>query len=65
MLNEASRAYYATGRSRLNDWEYDSLLELLKKLESETGIICPDSPSQRVGEQMFDRKQGRSCRTNV
>ena len=54
MLNEASRAYYATGRSRLNDWEYDSLLELLKKLESETGIICPDSPSQRVGEQIFD-----------
>jgi DNA ligase (NAD+) len=49
-LNEASDAYY-NGRSELmTDYEWDQRFDELKRLESETGTILPDSPTQKVSE---------------
>lgn len=48
-LNEAAKAYYSGKESTLSDKEYDSLYEQLRMLESEAGIILPNSPTVRVG----------------
>ena len=47
-LNAAADAYY-NGRSELmTDFEWDALFDEVKALESETGVILPDSPTNRV-----------------
>ncbi len=48
-LNEAAKAYYNGQESPLSDKEYDALYDKLLRMEKETGIILPDSPTQRVG----------------
>lgn len=48
-LNEASNAYYNTGKEIMTDKEYDALYTCLEELEKETGIILPDSPTQKAG----------------
>lgn len=48
-LNNACDAYYNTGMPILNDAEYDELLEQLKKVEKETGIVLSNSPTQHAG----------------
>ena len=49
-LNEASNSYY-NGRSELmTDYEWDQRFDELKRLETETGKILPDSPTQKVSE---------------
>ncbi len=50
-LNEASYSYYTLSRSDMTDAEWDALYEQLKKLEAETGVILPDSPTRRVGAE--------------
>lgn len=51
-LNQAAKAYYNGQESPLTDKEYDALYDELLKMEKETGIILPDSPTQRVGFQI-------------
>lgn len=42
--------YYQKAEPELSDFEFDQLLERLKKLEEENpDLITPDSPTQRVG----------------
>lgn len=48
-LNTYRRAYYNTANSLISDYEYDMLFDELKQLETETGFIMSNSPTQTVG----------------
>ena len=48
-LNALSEAYYNDGESTVSDYEYDALRDELERMEKETGIILPNSPSITVG----------------
>ncbi len=48
-LNEYSKAYYVLDAPKISDKEYDELYDELLRLEKQSGIILPDSPTQRVG----------------
>ena len=57
LLNKASDAYYNTGNEIMSNKEYDTLYDELVKLESESGIILSDSPTQRVGAEAVTELQ--------
>ena len=48
-LNRLAKAYYEQDASPASDAEYDALFDELLKLEAETGVVLPDSPTHRVG----------------
>lgn len=48
-LNKASDAYYQKDDMIMSDFEYDRLYDELVALEAETGVVLPNSPTQRVG----------------
>ena len=48
-LNETSYAYYVLDNPIISDMQWDQMYDELKKLESETGIVLPDSPTKKVG----------------
>lgn len=48
-LNQLSYYYYTLDNPKVSDKEYDALYDELVKLEEETEVILPDSPTQRVG----------------
>ena len=48
-LNEASEAYYNGREEILSNYEWDAMFDELSALESETGYILPDSPTQNAG----------------
>ncbi len=50
-LNKASVLYYTLGESPMSDAEWDLKYNELLKLEKESGITLPDSPSVRVGAE--------------
>ena len=50
-LNRASALYYTGGDSLMSDADWDQKYNELLKLEKESGIILPDSPSVRVGAE--------------
>ncbi|MDO4740733.1 MAG: NAD-dependent DNA ligase LigA [Eubacteriales bacterium] len=50
-LNETSYAYYVLDDPLISDAQWDALYEELKRLESETGVTLPDSPTRRVGAE--------------
>ena len=50
-LNEAARAYYYSGEPIMSDKDYDTLYDELLKLEKESGVVLPDSPTHRVGAE--------------
>ena len=49
MLNEHRHAYYNLNAPTITDKEYDQLFDELKGLETETGFILSNSPTQTVG----------------
>ncbi len=49
ILNRYAAAYYEQDAPLVSDAEYDRLYDELLKLESESGVVLPDSPSLRVG----------------
>ena len=48
-LNETAHAYYVLGESIISDMQWDKMYDDLLALEKESGIVLPDSPTQRVG----------------
>lgn len=49
-INRHNELYYQKNAPEISDYEFDLLLEKLKKLEQEyPELITPDSPTQRVG----------------
>ncbi|MDD6050469.1 MAG: NAD-dependent DNA ligase LigA [Clostridiales bacterium] len=50
-LNEAARAYYYSAEPILSDKDYDALYDELLRLERESGVTLPDSPTHRVGAE--------------
>ncbi len=48
-LNETAHAYYVLGESIISDMQWDKMYDELLALEKESGVILPDSPTQRVG----------------
>ena len=49
ILNRYAAAYYEQDAPLVSDAEYDKLYDELLKLEAESGVVLPDSPTLRVG----------------
>ncbi len=49
ILNRYGYEYYVLDNPTVSDGEYDRLYDELKRLEAESGIVLPDSPTHRVG----------------
>ena len=52
-LNEAADAYYNGRGELMTDFEWDALFDRLKTLETETGVVLPDSPTHSVSADDF------------
>ena len=50
-LNAAARAYYYSAEPIMSDKDYDALYDELVRLEKESGVTLPDSPTHRVGAE--------------
>lgn len=48
-LNEASEKYYNGADEIMSNYEWDAMFDELSELEAKTGIVLPDSPTQRAG----------------
>ena len=48
-LLKANYNYYVLDNPTISDKEWDKMYDELVKLEKETGIILPSSPTQKVG----------------
>lgn len=55
-LNQASDAYYNGYGEQMPDYAWDAMFDELSALERETGIVLPDSPTQRAG---YESKGGQ------
>jgi DNA ligase (NAD+) len=53
-LNEYGRQYYTWDNPTISDKEYDELYDELVRLEEETGVVLPDSPTRRVGGEILE-----------
>ena len=51
---KADTAYYKYDNPVMTDREYDELVDALKKLEDETGIILSGSPTQKVSGEILE-----------
>ena len=55
LLNRYSYEYYTLDKPSVSDAVYDSLMDELKKIESDhPELITVDSPTQRVGNKLLD-----------
>lgn len=50
-----NRNYYDLDNPTISDKEYDKLYDELVDLEKETGVILPNSPTQRVGGDVLEK----------
>ena len=48
-LNEANKTYYQKANEIMSNLEYDKLYDELVALESKSGVVYPNSPTQNVG----------------
>ena len=53
-LNLADIAYYRDDNPIISDRDYDSLLEELKELEKDTGLVLSNSPTQKVSGEILE-----------
>ncbi len=53
-LNAASRAYYDGNDAVMSDDAWDAMYAELRRLEEETGVRMPDSPTRRVGGEVLE-----------
>ena len=49
ILNKWAYEYYVLDKPTVSDKEYDALYDELRRLETESGVVFPDSPTRRVG----------------
>lgn len=49
ILNKWAHEYYVLDNPTVSDKEYDKAYDELRRLEEESGVIYPDSPTRRVG----------------
>ena len=56
-LNHYRNQYYNHAISEISDHDYDELFDRLQKLESETGYILSNSPTQTVGYEVVSELQ--------
>ncbi|MHC1720548.1 MAG: NAD-dependent DNA ligase LigA [Clostridiaceae bacterium] len=54
-LNRHAYEYYVKDNPIISDKEYDALYDKLVALEKETGVVLPDSPTQRVGDLVLSK----------
>lgn len=54
-IQEASYNYYVLDNPIMSDKEWDKLYDELIKLEKETGIVLPSSPTNKVGGDPLDK----------
>lgn len=54
-LNVYRNAYYNENKSLISDKEYDELFDKLQEMESESGIIYANSPTQTVGYEVVSK----------
>lgn len=52
-INKHCYNYYVLDNPTISDKEFDALYDRLVNLEKETGIILPNSPTQRVGGEIL------------
>lgn len=57
LLNKYAYDYYVLDKPTISDGEYDKLYDKLSKMERETGVILPNSPTQRVGDVVLENFQ--------
>lgn len=53
LINTYNYQYYVLDNSEIEDAEWDLLYDRLKALEKQSGIVLPDSPTQRVGGEIL------------
>lgn len=53
LLNKYAYHYYVLDKPIVSDKEYDKLYDQLVEMERQTGVILPDSPTQRVGGEIL------------
>jgi DNA ligase (NAD+) len=56
-LNKLAYEYYVLDNPSVSDVQYDRKYDELNKLEKETGIFMPNSPTQRVGDVVLSEFQ--------
>ncbi len=49
ILNKWAHEYYVLDNPTVSDKEYDAAYDELRRLEEESGVVFPDSPTRRVG----------------
>lgn len=54
ILNKWAYEYYVLDNPSVSDKEYDELYDRLKKMETESGEVYPDSPTRRVGGEPIE-----------
>lgn len=52
-INKANYEYYVLDNPTISDKEWDEMYYRLLDIEKETGIVLPNSPSQRVGGEVL------------
>lgn len=53
VITEHNYRYYTLDQPTINDVDYDKLYDELVALEAASGIVLPESPSQRVGGELL------------
>ncbi|WP_234121737.1 NAD-dependent DNA ligase LigA [Clostridium hydrogenum] len=56
-LNKYAHEYYVLDNPSISDKEYDVKYDQLKRLEQETGVVYPYSPTVRVGDTTLSKFQ--------
>ena len=55
LINYHSNLYYTMDEPEISDFEYDRLMNELKKMEAEhPELVTPDSPTQRIGGKILE-----------
>lgn len=55
ILRNADIAYYKNDNPIMTDREYDALMEELKELEQDTGLLLSGSPTQMVSGEILEK----------